>query len=44
MERDDVEYVAGGATQNTIRAAQWMIGVKGVTTYVGSVGNDKTAE
>ena len=27
-----VEYIAGGATQNTIRVAQWMLQVPGATT------------
>lgn len=44
MSREDVEFVAGGASQNTIRAVQWMTGIQGLTTFVGSVGNDKTAE
>ncbi len=32
-------YVAGGATQNTIRGAQWML-PKGSTVYFGCVGKD----
>jgi len=36
-----VEYIAGGAAQNTIRAAQWMLQVPGATTYVGCVGKDQ---
>lgn len=39
-----MEYIAGGATQNTIRVAQWMIQAPGATTYMGSVGNDHYAE
>ena len=36
-----VEYIAGGATQNTIRVAQWVSGeAPGFTAYIGSVGDD----
>jgi hypothetical protein len=33
-----VEYIAGGATQNSIRVAQWMLGTPRATTYVGCTG------
>lgn len=36
-----VEYIAGGATQNTIRVAQWLLQKKFATSYVGCVGKDK---
>jgi len=36
-----VDYIAGGATQNSIRVAQWMLQIPGATTYLGSVGKDK---
>lgn len=36
----NVEYIAGGATQNTIRVAQWMLQVAGATSYFGAVGDD----
>ena len=39
-----VEYIAGGAGQNAIRCAQWMLQVPRATTYVGCVGQDKFAE
>lgn len=39
-----VEYIAGGATQNTIRVAQWMMQTPGATTYTGSVGADSFGE
>jgi len=35
-----VKYIAGGATQNTIRVAQWMSQTAGATSYIGSVGKD----
>ena len=36
----DVEYIPGGATQNSIRIAQWMLQVEGATSYMGCVGKD----
>ncbi|QDZ20089.1 adenosine kinase [Chloropicon primus] len=36
----NVEYIAGGATQNAIRIAQWMLQIPGATTYMGCVGDD----
>lgn len=39
----DVQYIAGGATQNTVRVAQWMLAQPGATSYVGCVGKDKYA-
>lgn len=35
-----VQYIAGGATQNSIRVAQWMIQVPGSTSYMGAIGTD----
>lgn len=37
-----VDYIAGGATQNSIRVAQWMLGGEnaGATAYMGCIGND----
>ncbi|GBG27045.1 Adenosine kinase [Hondaea fermentalgiana] len=35
-----VEYIAGGATQNSIRVAQWMSQSKGATGFLGSIGQD----
>mmetsp|Transcript_1210 Transcript_1210/g.1905 ORF Transcript_1210/g.1905 Transcript_1210/m.1905 type:complete len:355 (+) Transcript_1210:108-1172(+) len=40
----DVMYEAGGATQNSIRVAQWLSQSPGATSYIGSVGQDKYAE
>jgi len=39
-----VEYIAGGATQNSIRVAQWMMGVPDSTAFIGCVGSDKFGE
>jgi adenosine kinase len=38
---DKVQYIAGGATQNSIRVAQWVSGVAGLTAYIGCVGADE---
>merc|ERR1719230_528306 len=38
-----VQYIAGGATQNTIRVAQWMLQEAGATAYMGCVGADENA-
>lgn len=38
-----VKYIAGGATQNSIRVAQWFLQSPGATTFIGSVGKDKFA-
>eukprot|EP01023_Acetabularia_acetabulum_P027410 TRINITY_DN2595_c0_g1_i1.p1 TRINITY_DN2595_c0_g1~~TRINITY_DN2595_c0_g1_i1.p1 ORF type:complete len:373 (+),score=83.12 TRINITY_DN2595_c0_g1_i1:39-1157(+) len=42
--KSDVAYIAGGATQNSIRVAQWMLQVQGATSYIGCVGQDKYAD
>merc|ERR1712137_549627 len=39
-ETHPVEYIAGGATQNSIRVAQWMITEPGSTAFVGCIGKD----
>lgn len=38
--RDDVMYIAGGAAQNTMRAAQWLLQAPGAVTYTGCIGDD----
>eukprot|EP00252_Welwitschia_mirabilis_P004282 TRINITY_DN1457_c0_g1_i1.p1 TRINITY_DN1457_c0_g1~~TRINITY_DN1457_c0_g1_i1.p1 ORF type:complete len:342 (-),score=77.80 TRINITY_DN1457_c0_g1_i1:307-1332(-) len=43
-EKENVEYIAGGATQNSIRVAQWMLQAPGATTYIGCIGKDKFGE
>merc|ERR1719235_2338527 len=40
MAKPNVKYIAGGATQNSIRVAQWMLQEAGMTAYFGCVGND----
>jgi adenosine kinase len=45
VDNCDVQYIAGGATQNSIRVAQWMLpGDVSATSYMGCVGNDKFGE
>jgi len=36
-----VKYIAGGATQNAIRGAQWMSPTPGITHFIGSIGDDE---
>ncbi|KAB5538962.1 hypothetical protein DKX38_016495 [Salix brachista] len=42
--KGNAEYIAGGATQNSIRVAQWMLQIPGATSYMGSIGKDKFGE
>lgn len=39
-----VDYVPGGATLNSLRIAQWLIGVPKATTYMGCINRDKFGE
>jgi len=39
-KQPEVQYIAGGATQNSIRVAQWMLQTPGATAYMGCVGKD----
>merc|ERR1719446_1218289 len=39
--KPDVKYIAGGATQNSIRVAQWMVQEPNMTAYMGCVGDDE---
>merc|ERR1719163_439213 len=39
-----VQYIAGGATQNTIRVAQWMLQTPGGTAYMGCIGGDENGK
>lgn len=43
VDKFQVEYIAGGATQNSIRVAQWMLQdtLPGISAYVGCVGSDE---
>ncbi|XP_077999007.1 uncharacterized protein LOC144451955 isoform X2 [Glandiceps talaboti] len=44
VEKFDVEYIAGGATQNSIRVAQWLLDTPKATSMFGCVGDDKFGE
>eukprot|EP00271_Cylindrocystis_brebissonii_P013303 TRINITY_DN33039_c0_g1_i1.p1 TRINITY_DN33039_c0_g1~~TRINITY_DN33039_c0_g1_i1.p1 ORF type:complete len:343 (-),score=74.05 TRINITY_DN33039_c0_g1_i1:302-1330(-) len=39
-----VEYIAGGATQNTIRVAQWLLQTPHAVSYMGCIGKDEFGE
>ena len=39
-EKKGVEYIPGGATQNSIRVAQWVLQSAGATSYFGCIGSD----
>jgi len=43
VSKYSVQYLAGGATQNSIRVAQWFLPA-GSTTYIGSIGKDAYGE
>ena len=36
-----VQYIAGGAGQNSIRVAQWILQIPGATAFLGAVGTDE---
>ena len=38
IEKYSVEFIAGGATQNSMRVAQWVAGKPGMTTMIGCIG------
>jgi len=44
IEKYSPQYIAGGATQNTIRVAQWMLQKPGQTAFMGCVGADDNAK
>jgi adenosine kinase len=43
VENLNVEYIAGGATQNTMRVCQWMLQKPNATAFIGCVGEDDFA-
>ena len=43
VDNYDVNYLVGGATQNTLRTVQWLFQKPGVTSYIGCVGSDDNA-
>lgn len=44
LDNGSAKFIAGGATLNSIRVAQWMLQATGSTAYFGSVGQDKYAD
>lgn len=44
MEHESVQYMAGGACQNTLRVAQWILRKPNVAVFFGAVGNDECAK
>ncbi|KAK7028875.1 hypothetical protein SK128_008281 [Halocaridina rubra] len=40
LDIPNVEYIAGGATQNAMRVAQWVLKKPKCATFMGSVGED----
>ncbi|RDD44760.1 Adenosine kinase [Trichoplax sp. H2] len=44
MQKYQCDFIAGGATQNSIRTAQWLLRQPQVTTYIGCIGKDKFAD
>lgn len=45
LMKSSPSFIAGGAAQNSVRAAQWMIGIdKPSTYYIGCIGNDATGD
>lgn len=44
VDNHNAQYIAGGATQNSIRVAQWMLQKPDSTGYIGCVGKDKFGE
>jgi adenosine kinase len=44
VKQPNVQYIAGGATQNSIRVAQWMLQQPGATAYMGCIGNDENGK
>jgi len=44
LAKHKVDYIAGGATQNSCRVAQWLLPVPKSVAFFGCVGNDKSCE
>jgi len=39
-----VDYIAGGAAQNSIRVTAWLLGIPQATAYIGCVGKDENGK
>jgi len=44
VDNYEIEYIAGGATQNSMRVFQWMVEMPKVSSYFGCVGKDNYAD
>jgi adenosine kinase len=44
QEKEGVQYIAGGATMNSIRVCQWMLQEEKATSYMGCIGKDENGE
>ena len=44
VDKYTIEYIAGGATQNSMRVFQWIVQTPNVSSYFGCVGKDKYAD
>ena len=40
VDNFEVEYIAGGATLNTMRVCQWLVQKPNVISYLGCIGNE----
>lgn len=43
VEKHNAEFIAGGSVQNSLRVAEWIIGVPKVAIFFGCVGRDEYA-
>ena len=44
VDNYEIEYIAGGATQNSMRVFQWIVEMPKVSSYFGCVGKDNYAD
>ena len=44
MKQYQIEYIAGGSAQNTLRTAAWILKQPNVVTFMGCIGDDENAK
>ncbi|GFP83177.1 adenosine kinase 2 [Phtheirospermum japonicum] len=44
VSKYEVEYLAGGSAQNSMRFAQWMLQIPGATSFIGAIAKDEYGE
>ncbi|CAG9333002.1 unnamed protein product [Blepharisma stoltei] len=44
VDNYNCDFIAGGASQNTIRSCQWMSQTPGLTAFLGCIGNDENGQ